>query len=407
MNTTFVPGKRLEPVELIVLQGTSFCNLNCKYCDLSADSRRTKAVMQPRLLERLFTELFTSERLAPQVTVVWHSGEPLTLAPAYYDDAISLILALRDTLAPGKVSVKFDIQTNGVLINDDWCRFFKRHQDRLAVGVSCDGPSELHDLYRLNWNGRSSHAQTVRGMDLLHAHGLEYKIIAVVTGKTLSQPESFYDFFFERREQLTGFHFNILAEGRSADRDLSYSVHDRSAYYAFYRRILELNREKHDQGHEFDILNFSQGVARISASKTTNATRYFEAASAPLKSLNVDALGNVTTFYAGLSVDVLRDEYGDGNGLSLGNILDTPFEEMARSPKLQRIMRDFALSARSCEASCEYFKVCSGGFELTKKQTIGTFAASETVECVIHVKTLVDALLDDIGEHLELRSSQS
>src|SRR5690606_21093696 len=100
-------------------------------------------------------------------------------------------------------------------------------------------------------------------------------------------------------------------------------------------------------------------------------------ASAPLRSINIDARGNVTTFYAGLSVDVLRDEYGDGNGLSLGNILDVPFEDMIRSPKLHRIMHDFALSSDSCQTSCEYFAVCSGGFELTKKQSLGTFEATE------------------------------
>jgi len=388
-------------VQLVVLQGTSFCNLNCKYCDLSDESRRTKSAMEPRLIERLFTELFQSGRLAPVVTVVWHSGEPLTLPPSYYDNAIGLILRLRDMLAAANVSVRFAIQTNGVLIDDDWCRFFKRHEERLHVGVSCDGPSDLHDSYRLNWNGRATHLQTIRGMDLLSRSGIKYKIIAVVTRKTLRRPEAFYKFFFERREHLSGFHFNVLADGRSPDPDLAYSADDRLAYYSFYRRLLDLSRETHNAGDEFEILNFSHGTARILASKDAGGPMCFDEASAPLKSLNVDSRGNVTAFYAGLSIDVLRDEYGDGKGLSLGNIFEMPFEDMARSKKLQRIMEDFAISRRSCEASCEYFSVCSGGFEISKKQRFGTFEAAETVECLIHVKTLVDALLDDISAYLD------
>jgi uncharacterized protein len=361
--------------------------------------------MEPRLIARLFTELFESGRLAPDVTVVWHSGEPLVLPPSYYDDAIGLILQLKEKFASDNVSIKFDIQTNGVLIDDDWCRFFKRHEGRLHLGVSCDGPSDLHDAYRLNWNGRDTHRQTVRGMELLHRNGIKYKVIAVVTRKTLDEPEKFYKFFYDRRDHLSGFHFNILADSGSSDPDLAYSADDSAAYYSFFRRLLKLNREIDNAGHEFEIVNFSQGIARILASKSLAAPRFFDETSAPLRSLNVDVHGNVTSFYAGLSIDVLRDAYGDGNGLSLGNIFEMSIEDMARSDKLRRIMADFALSSRSCETWCEYFSVCSGGFDIAKKQSFGTFEACETVECLIHVKTLVDALLDDIGEYLGIKPS--
>ncbi len=354
--------------------------------------------MESKLVERLFTELFKSRHLARDLTVIWHSGEPLTLPPTYYDEAIAVILRLKEAYSRDDVELKFDIQTNGVLIDEEWCQFFKRHEARLAVGISCDGPAVLHDRFRLNWNGGSTLARTVRGMDLLQAHGLRYKIIAVVTGRTLADPEPFYDFFFHRREHLTGFHFNILARGGpSTDPDLSYSAEDRAAYYLFYRRMLDLGHAKRLEGEPFDILNFSLATARLLGPKTEAKP---SDSSAPLRSLNIDAAGNVTTFYAGLSLDVLRNEYGDDLGMSLGNILETTFQEMVRSPKLPRILQDFERSDRSCRESCDYFPVCSGGFEITKKQSFGTFEASETVECLIHVKTLVDAVLDDIEDHL-------
>jgi len=398
-------NNELSPVELVILQGNSFCNLNCTYCDLSSESRRTKSVMEPRLIDRLFTDVFSSGLSSPQVKVVWHSGEPLTLPPSYYDEAIDLILSLRDRLAPNSVSVRFGIQTNASLIDDNWCHFFKRHEQRLDLGVSCDGPIEMHDAFRINWNGRPSHGLAIRGMDLLAKYGIKYKIIAVVTRKTLLDPEAFYNFFFDRRRQLSGFHFNVLAEGASSDIDLAYSAEDRSAYYSFYRRLLELNQAKRDSGAEFEILNFSQGVARLLATNTPGAPIAFDESTAPLKSLSVDAKGNVTTFYAGLSIDVLRDEYGDGKGLSLGNIFEMSLDDMARSHKLQRMMKDFALSRRACEAACQYFSVCTGGFEIVKKKSLGSFDVAETPECVIHVKALVDALLDDISKYLESQPS--
>src|ERR1019366_3792235 len=107
MNKTLSPPDTgLSPVELVVLQGTSFCNLNCKYCDLSVEGRRTKSSMGPALIDRFFTELFQSGRVAPEVTILWHSGEPLTLPPSYYDDAIARILSLKGALASDGVSLR-------------------------------------------------------------------------------------------------------------------------------------------------------------------------------------------------------------------------------------------------------------------------------------------------------------
>jgi uncharacterized protein len=404
-NRAFSSALHLLPVELVVLQGTSLCNLNCTYCDLSVQSRRTRATMEPILIERFFSELFKSGFVAPEVTVLWHSGEPLTLPPDYYDEAIERILRLKDLFSPKELSLRFGIQTNGVLIDESWCRFFKRHSDRLEVGVSCDGPSDLHDLFRVNWNGNTTHMQTLRGMDLLHSHGIKYKVIAVVTRPTLDRPEQFYKFFFDRREQLSGFHFNILAAGSSPQPDLSYSAQDRAAYRSFYQRLLDLNRASHNEGRPFEILNFAQGAARILATKSTSTLSFMEQASAPLRSINLDARGNVTTFYAGLSADLLREEYGDGNGLCLGNIVEVDLEEMIRSEKLKRMMKDFAASTNACRESCEYFSVCPGGFEILKRQSHGSFQACETAECVIHVKTLVDVLLDDIQAHVNSQAN--
>jgi uncharacterized protein len=390
----------LSPVELVILQGTSFCNLNCTYCDLSAESRRRKSRMEPALIERFFTELFGSGRFAPEVTIVWHSGEPLTLSQSYYHEAISNILRLRDALAGSEVSVRFRIQTNGTLIDDEWCRFFRCHEEHLQLGVSCDGPTQMHDAFRINWSGRPSHEQAIRGMNLLNDFGIKYKVIAVVTRRTLGQPDEFYSFFYNRRQQLSGFHFNVLAEGKSEIDDLSYTTADRLAYYKFYRRLLELDRTFNQSEDGFKILNFSQCAGRILGSRSPNAPVFFDDSTAPLKSLNLDSEGIVTTFYAGLNRQMLPDEYGDGQGFSLGNISSMSLEEMAQSDKLQRMMADLARSRESCRSSCEYFSLCPGGFDMVKRRTHGTFEASETQECVIHVKALTDAVLDDMSDYV-------
>lgn len=393
------------PIEMVVLQGTPFCNLNCTYCDLSPDSRRTKRVMGPAMIERVFTELFTCGHVAEELTVIWHSGEPLTLPPAYYDDAIEQILRLKRELVGEAISLSFDIQTNGVLIDERWCALFKRREGLLRIGISCDGPAELHDAFRTNWARNATHAKTLRGMELLRQHGIGFKVIAVVTGRTLDQPESFFAFFHERRDMLSGFHFNILAGAEAQDQDLSYGLRDRSRYYDFYRRLIDLDRDAAQGGGGLGIQNFSHGIARIMRAQEPGAPCDVEQASAPFRSLNVDAEGNVTSFYAGLAPSVLPDQYGDGKGLCLGNLMETPLPEMIRSGKLRRIMQDFSDSTEFCRRSCDYFQVCTGGFEITKKITHGRFDAGETPECAIHVKALTDALLDDIAAHLDAQES--
>lgn len=354
--------------------------------------------MPIELVERLFVQLHKGGHLAAALTIVWHSGEPLTLTPDYYEDAIARLSHLADQ--HGSPRLRFDFQTNGVLITEEWCAFFARHKDHLELGVSCDGPAVLHDRHRTNWAGRGTHAQTLRGMNLLQSHKIPFNVISVVTSDTLKDPEAFVDFFATRQSGLTGFHFNILADGEDGGSGVGYSALDRKRYLAFFTRLLTLSRERNAES-ALEIRNFSQTLGRILAADGADRPRYVADASAPLRQLNLDALGNITTFYAGLSIDTLPDLYGDGKGFSLGNLNDRPLADMLAADKLARMMADFTASTNHCQAHCDYFDVCTGGFEITKQLKSGRFDVGETAECVIHVKTMVDALIADISQHLE------
>jgi uncharacterized protein len=387
----------LRPVEQLVLQGTSFCNLDCRYCDLSQASRRTSAKMPVGLVETLLGSLIQERLLATNVVVVWHSGEPLTLSASYYAEAMDAILDLCRRKAPDVV-VSFDFQTNGTLIDSTWCDLFERYASVINLGVSCDGPRELHDAFRVDWKGRDSFNRTLRGMEMLEGRGIRYNAIAVVTKATLADPDSFFDFFYQRRKGLTDFHFNVLASPLGTEGGLSYGKDDRDAYYDFYHRIMDLWAERQAAGDGLPIRNFSLALDRITSHGTAGAPVYIEESTAPLRSLNMDTQGNLTTFYAGLDSSTQRHRYGDGTGLSLGNITDQALSTMLISPKLSAMRQDFDHCHRACKHSCEYHAVCPGGFELAQLQANDGTAefAPETVECLVHVKALTDALLDKI-----------
>lgn len=390
------PGMDVGPLALVVLQGTPFCNLNCGYCYLSEASRRQRTQMPLQVVETVFSRILSSGLVGASLQVSWHSGEPLVLKPHYYAEAIAAILSLRDRYLPACCDIRFDIQTNGTLIDQDWCDFFKTHASVLNIGISCDGPAEMHDRYRVNWAGRPSHAQVVRGMDLMRANGLLFDAIAVVSPQALDAPEAFVAFFARYRDAIREFHFNLFDEF-GIDLSQEAAIAEHAARYArFLRRVLAAYGSAVAPP---TCRNFSAFYDMLRSSDATAAGLDARTMSRPLRSLTVDTAGNVSTFYAGLGGDECGDLYGDGRGLLVGNLLHDELQQIATSAKLQRMQQDFERSHRACEAACDYHGLCSGGYNLVKFKRFGHFDASETPECRIHVKTFADTLLDDMARH--------
>ena len=144
------------PLELLVLQPTPFCNLDCTYCYLP--DRDSKRRMSESTLNRVAEFVFSSGIVERGFTVVWHAGEPMVLPVGYYERAIEIIAA--HNAAGFKVGHSF--QTNGVLIDDEWCDFFRKHQ--VNVGVSVDGPAFLHDRNRKTRKGAGTQHRVMDGI---------------------------------------------------------------------------------------------------------------------------------------------------------------------------------------------------------------------------------------------------
>ena len=136
-------------VEMVIIQPTPFCNINCSYCYLP--DRSNKHVLSQATVTRLFTELFASGWTNPELTILWHAGEPLAVPISFYREAFATIERLRPKDGPRPVVVKHSFQTNGMLITDAWCDLFKEWN--VGIGVSIDGPRELHDFHRKTRSG--------------------------------------------------------------------------------------------------------------------------------------------------------------------------------------------------------------------------------------------------------------
>lgn len=190
-NLNITPFAR--PLYVMVKSVGSVCNLSCDYCYYLEKSKLYKeaknSVMSEELLEKFIDEYINSQTM-PQVLFTWHGGEPLMRPISFYKKAIEL----QKKYARGR-TIDNSIQTNGTLITDEWCRFFK--ENNFLVGVSIDGPQEFHDEYRKNRQGQPSFAKVMKGIELLKKHGVEYNAMAVVNDFNADYPLDFYHFFKE------------------------------------------------------------------------------------------------------------------------------------------------------------------------------------------------------------------
>jgi len=391
------------PIELVVVQATSFCNMNCRYCYLTEETRKTTDKISLPQIESYFSKIFQSRFLADRIVVSWHSGEPLVLGTDYYEAAFKCITRIADDICDSPVEILHDFQSNGTLIDEKWCRFFRKYSKTVTVGISCDGPSTMHDFCRLDWKGSGTFDKTLRGIDLLIEHDIKFGLIAVVTPHALTDPDTFFEFFYGYRKHISEFRFNLLDQFTESG-EFSYE-NSRSQYYSFLKRVLDRIDALDDGDELLNIKNFSYFYNRVFSSREERQKQTAAHMCQPFRAFNIATNGDVSTFYAGVSVDECQDIYGDKNGLVIGNLNDDDLDTIAASSKAATIVRDFRHSHAVCEQSCPYFELCPGGYNLIKYNRYGRFDVAETPECRLQVQTFTNALLDHINERLEQTAS--
>ena len=135
----------------------------------------------------------------PVISFSWHGGEPTVLGVDYFRK----IVALQRKHRPSGRQIRNGIQTNGTLLDEDWCRFFAK--EGFGVGLSLDGPAELHDCYRVNKKQEPTHEQAMRGYRLLQKHRIPFDILCVVHDQNVRHPTEVYRFFKQIGARYIGF----------------------------------------------------------------------------------------------------------------------------------------------------------------------------------------------------------
>jgi len=370
-------NERFGPLDLLVVQPTPFCNIDCSYCYLPDRGNRKR--IRPEVLERTFAWALESGLVRRPYTIVWHAGEPLVLPTAFYEDAFAT--AARFASSDGMATHAF--QTNGTLIDDQWCTFFQRHDIR--VGVSVDGPSFLHDMNRKTRSGGGTHDRVIAGIRRLQHHGISFHVISVLTREALDYPDELHAFYVENGIEHVGFN---IEEIEGPNEDSSLSVDDAALRYRdFMSRFFDLamSGDPPMRIREFDNM--------ISAVLYTGEERLLSAQEAtPFAIVSVDCEGTFSTFSPEL-LGLPSDVYG---GFGLGNVFRDPFAEVVASGRFQSMARDVDAGIAKCREECSYFRFCGGGAPANKYFENGSFDSTETLFCRLQRKALAEVVLSKL-----------
>ncbi len=167
------------------------CNLDCTYCfflskDLLYDASSQK--MSPQNME-LYLRNFLGSQPDGDVAVEWQGGEPTMRGIDFFREAVQLA----DRWARPRQNVRHSLQTNGTLLNEEWGQFLS--ENNFLVGLSMDGPAELHDIYRVNRAQRATHQQVLRGWNILRDYGVDTNILCTIHAANQDHPLDVYRYF--------------------------------------------------------------------------------------------------------------------------------------------------------------------------------------------------------------------
>jgi uncharacterized protein len=370
-------------LELLVIQATPFCNLDCTYCYLPDRNSRHRA--SERTLDTTFRRVFESPYIGKELTVVWHSGEPLVLPIEYY----RIAFAIAERHRPPGLTLSHSFQTNGTLLTADWARFILESKAR--IGISIDGPREMHDRYRRTRSGSGSFDRVMAGIRLLQQHDVPFHVITVLTREAIAGPEALYRFYRETGIERVCFNIEEI-EGQNGGSSLAAPAVARQ-FRSFLRRFLDLVKaEPEDQ---LWVREFTNAAGLIARSGSVHANQQ----SCLFSIISVDAGGNVSTYSPEL-LGMRSDTYGD---FTIGNVHTHSLAEMRQAASGLPMTIDIAAGVERCRKECHYFGLCGGGAPANKLYENGSFDSTETMYCRLGKMAVIDVVLADIERDLGLQ----
>lgn len=354
-------GRPFQTFHVTVRPVGDRCNLDCVYCPYHSPSDPGPGhIMSLQVLERTISQAIEGQN-SPCLAFSWQGGEPLLAGQGFFEEA----LVLQKRFAPPQMEVVNEIQTNGVLLDAEWCDFLRRNGFRVAL--SADGPLAVHDVYRRDREGKGTARRVLAASRLLRQRQIPFTALVAVNRRSVREAEAVYG-YVRRQLGAAAVHFIPIVErssaaqvapGKWSARDMrglgnthlrpspnglvtDWSV-DFDEYGEFLKTIFDLWRE--DGVGEFPVAVFDALLAQW----LDEPVRFCEMGEVCGSALAVDWDGTV------YSCPVhLYPEY------ALGNVRENTLGEMASSAAQLAFGREKAAVSQDCK-DCEFLFACHGG----------------------------------------------
>jgi uncharacterized protein len=331
----------------------AMCNLGCKYCFFLSKKNlypNSSFQMSDELLETYTRQYIEAQQIA-QATFAWQGGEPTMMGLEFFKRSIQYQQKYRRP----KMIIQNTMQTNGTLLDDDWCEFFRKNN--FLIGLSLDGPRELHDAYRVDKAGKPTFDRVMRAAGLLRDHKVDYNILTTVHASNANHPLEVYRFLRDK-VKASFIQFIPIVE---RDNDTGYqegdTVTDRSV--------------KADQYGRFLISIFDEWVKR-DVGKTY--VQIFDVALAAWAGVHPGICAFSETCGTAMAMEHNGDMYSCDHFVEpkylLGNINEKHMAQLAASRKQRKFGRDKLDSLPEYCRKCEVRFACNG--ECPKNRFIQT-----------------------------------
>ena len=318
----------------------SICNLDCKYCYyLKKDQLypEGESFRMPDIVLEEYIVQHIESSAEPVIRFSWHGGEPTVLGLDYFRK----IVALQHKHQPANQRIANGMQTNGTLLDEAWCRFLK--DENFSVGLSLDGPEDEHDRYRVTKGGMPTHAQAMRGYELLREFRVYTDILCVVNAHNVHFPSKLYRFFKKIEAEYVSF-LPVVEQQSEAEGGVNPLSVPPDAWGNFLCTIF-------DEWVSRDIGRIKVQIFE-EAARTAFGQEHSLCIFRPVCG-DIPVIEHNGDFYS-------CDHFVDNNH-RLGNIIETPLLELLESPRQKAFGRDKRDSLPRYCRECEVRPMCNGG----------------------------------------------
>lgn len=377
---------------LLVIQPSPFCNINCDYCYLPnrTDTRR----MDHAVLEKVMDKVWSSGLVMSPFSLLWHAGEPLAVPISWYEKAFEII----HRYPKAKEYVIHSVQTNGTLINDKWCDFLKEHE--VEVGLSLDGPREIHDHHRKTRKGEGTFDKAMRGMECLKRNNVPFGVVSVISDISVDHPDEIYEFY--REHGITGIGFNIEeVEGANESSSLGKDG-GLDRIRAFLKQFYLRNKA---DGFPLNVREFQNAERNILEPGWCSRPDgdYYNQEADPFGMVNVDCFGNFSSF----SPELLGQPTEKYGSFTFGNLLSGTIFDATVNEAFQHVLADIEAGNRKCAETCQFYQYCGGASPSNKYYENGSFDSTETHQCRSTVQMPMEIILEDLENDLGITDTVS